>query len=331
MMISAVFWLSLCCSAPAASLFEDQTVLEVELAGPIDALIRNREDRQELPFVLRSGGSELDVNVRVRGKSRLEVCRFPPLRLNFQHGAAEQTAFAGQDKLKLVTHCSNGRSGEQDLLKEYLAYRIFGLLSDVAYRVRLLHIRYSDTDNPQDSDTRYAFVIEPKGHLATRVDKAPLQLPGVSLSRLNSGQLTLMFVFQYMIGNTDWSLVAPAEEVYCCHNGKLFGTEEDIFYVPYDFDLSGIVNASYAKPDPSLRLRNVRSRRYRGFCTDRESVRTALRRIVSQREDIYELARNTPGLAEKEAEQSVDYLQAFFDKADDEEKLLKSFDKRCLK
>ena len=129
---------------------------------------------------------------------------------------------------------------------------------------------------------------------------------------------------------TDWSLVTAVGEVDCCHNGDLFGTDRDIHYVPYDFDLSGLVNASYAKPDPSLGLRNVRTRRYRGFCTDTDVVRSAVRRVSSLREEIFDLARSIPGLSEKEVEGSVDYLQGFFVKAAKEDKLLKSFARRCI-
>lgn len=332
-LLPALFWLFACSPVWAASLFEEETVLEVELIGPVDNLAGNMADRREYAFVLRSEGADLDVNVRIRGKSRLRMCKFPPLRLSFEPNGATQTPFTGQDKLKLVTNCGNNQNGEKNLLEEYLAYRIFGLLTEVSYRVRLLHVRYLDTDGHADPDTlvSYGFVIEPTEQLAAREGLGQLKIPGVHLSKLNAEHTALVYVFQYMIGNTDWSFVTAEGEENCCHNGNLVGTDQGMYYVPYDFDLSGIVNAPYAKPDPSLRLRSVRSRRYRGFCTDTDIVQAALRRVTSQREDIYNLVLSTPGLDEEDTKEAIDYLQGFFDKAANEDKLIKSFQRQCLK
>ena len=321
------------CPAGASPLFEDPSVLEVQLTGPLQTLIKSSEDRPEFPFVMRSDGVDMDVAVRVRGKSRVGICEFPPLRLNFKSSQAAQTAFEGQGVLKLVTHCLNSDSGENNLLQEYLAYRIFGLLSDVAYRVRLLHITYRDTDERLDPHARerYGFVIEPTAQLAERVAGTRQHLPGVALRQLDPQQAALVYVFQYMIGNTDWSFVVPTGEEDCCHNGDLVEIGAGIYYVPYDFDLAGIVNAKYAKPDPSLRLRNVRMRRYRGFCSDTDVLRDAIGLVNSRRDDILRTVRDTPGLTVKEAEQTLDYLGGFFEKAGNEEKLLKSFERQCIK
>lgn len=323
--------LAACSQAGAASLFDEQSVIDVELIGPVHELITNRENPREAPFVLHSGGQNLEVDVRVRGKSRLRVCTFPPLRLNFKRSEAAPGTFEGQRALKLVTHCLNTDSGERNVLEEYLAYRIFGLLSDVAFRVRLLHLTYRDTDDRLDPDARlrYGFVIEPPAQLAERVAGTQLHLPGVVLRKLESGQAALVYVFQYLIGNTDWSFVAAEGEEDCCHNGNLLEIGSDIYYVPYDFDLAGIVNASYAKPDPSLHLRSVKVRRYRGFCTDRDVLSGAIQLVKSRQDDIFQLVRDTPGLTEKDREQTLDYLGGFFKKAGSEEKLLKSFERLC--
>jgi hypothetical protein len=124
--------------------------------------------------------------------------------------------------------------------------------------------------------------------------------------------------------------VAAENEDTCCHNGTLFEREGKIFYVPYDFDLAGIVNASYAKPAPEVRLRNVRQRRYRGFCTDRETLRAAIRHVNESENEIYEVIRNTPGLAEKDVSKTQKYLAGYFEKSKDEEKLLRSFERACI-
>ena len=107
-------------TAFATPLFEDDSVLEVELRGPLGTLYENKYDeaREQLPFKIIADGVEHEIKVRVRGKSRLEFCHFPPLRLNFKKGAVAGTVFEGQDKLKLVTHCDLSRYAETDVVEE---------------------------------------------------------------------------------------------------------------------------------------------------------------------------------------------------------------------
>lgn len=322
----------ICSTARAEPLFEAQDVLEVELTGPLNSVIQSKGELREFPFVLRVDGRELAVDVRLRGKSRLEHCSFPPLRLDFEHGDTGQTVFAGQGVLKLVTHCTNNNSGERNLLEEFVAYRIFNLLSDFSYRVRLLRMTYTDTDDRIDKDARqrYAFLIEPTEQLAARLDAVPLELRAVSKSKLDANQAAVVYVFQYLVGNTDWSLVHPRDAEECCHNGKLVGQGEKIFYLPYDFDQSGIVNARYAKPHPVVRLPNVRARRYRGMCLETETLVAAMRHVYARKGEIDELVRRTPGLSDDDAERALDYLAGYFDKAADEDKLLKKFERQCI-
>lgn len=312
-------------------LFEDDSLLEVELTGPVSTTIEDREQRNERPFLLEQDGSKQALQVRVRGnsRSREKLCSFPPLRFRFEDPAG---AFAGQDKLKLVSHCRNSDRGDANALEEYAAYRIFNLLSPVSFRTRPLRVTYIDTDGKltKQARQRYGFLIEPKEQLAMRTGGTLLELEGVSLARLDPRQAALVYVFQYLIGNTDWSLVTGDGSDYCCHNGLLLEIDGRIHYVPYDFDLTGLVNARYAKPDPSLRLRNVRQRRYLGFCTEPEILLAATRSIVEREEDIYTVIRSMPGLSEKQKTSNLDYLGGFFEKAREEEKLLAEFRKRCI-
>jgi len=319
-------------NAAAASLFDEGQVLEVELTGPIHSVFRSKKEPRDFPFKLRVNGREMAVDVRLRGKSRLDHCEFPPLRLGFDAGDTGESVFAGQDELKLVTHCINSNAGEKNLLEEYLAYRIFNLLSDYSYRVRLLHMSYVDTDGRLDRDarSRYAFVIEPAEQLAARLDAELLHLEALSKKKLDAEQAARVYVFQYMVGNTDWSLVRPRDAEECCHNGNLVGENGKIFYIPYDFDQSGIVNAAYAKPHPVVRLRSVRDRRYRGYCTDTDILLAAIHHVNFARDEIIGLVGEAPGLTERDAERAAKYLMGYFDMAVDEEKLLKKFDKHCL-
>lgn len=316
----------------ATPLFDDDAVLSVELVGPFGTLAQNTEQRDEAPFLLRSGDVDHEIKVRVRGKSRLEVCDFPPLRLNFKKPRTEESVFAGQNKLKLVTPCHLTNRAEIDLLEEYAAYRIFNLLSDASYRVRLMRIRFVDSGSrlPKVPAEYHAFVIEPPGHLAERVRGIESDKAEVALSWLDAEQLATVFVFQYLIANTDWSLVRPYEDQACCHNGDLFDTDDKILYVPYDFDLSGLVNPPYVRHNPKFGVTNVTRRSYRGFCMDPALIRDAIRTIRSRREDILTIISALPVLTEKYKKKRADYLIQFFDAAEDEDRLLRRFESRCI-
>ena len=316
-------------TAAAGLLFEENTLLEVELAGPLESTIEDTEQRQERPFVLRVDGSEINVMVRARGKSRARLCVFPPLRISFPDNP-QGTVFAGQKSLKLVSHCRNGKKGEANAMEEYLAYRIFNLLSPVSFRVRPLRIRFTDTEKRNGDEHRYAFLIESTDDLAARNRGELVDKTGISLGQLDQQQAALTYVFEYMIGNTDWSLVAAAEEEFCCHNGKLLEIDGAIHYVPYDFDLAGLVNARYAKPDPSLNLRNVRIRRYRGFCSNQQVLLEAVQTAVSMKKQTLDVIGSAPGLTDRERDKAISYLEDFYEKAGDSEKLTEKFARRCI-
>lgn len=327
-------WLCTYAGAAAAgappSLFDSDELLDLQLSGPVSTLIDDRSEREERAILLTLDGVQHEALARVRGKSRSreKVCDFPPLRLRFADPAA---VAPDEDKLKLVTHCRNDDRGDADVMEEYAAYRVFSLLSPAAFRVRPARITYQDSDGRLDEDARqrYGFLLEPAQRLAQRIGGEVLELPGVALSRLDADQAALVYVFQYMIGNTDWSLVTGDGAEHCCHNGLLLGLDGAIHYVPYDFDLSGIVSARYAKPDPSLRLRSVRSRRYLGFCTRPETLAAAIRRLVAHEEEIYDVVRTTPGLGDRARKKDIEYLEGFFERARDPDDLRERFEKHC--
>ena len=262
----------------------------------------------------------------------MQVCDAPPLRLNFVKSQTKDTVFAGQDKLKLVTHCHASDRAQTNILQEYSAYQMFRVMSDVGYRVRLVKISYHDTENglKRDSIVRYGFLIESASELADRVDGKRVKIPGVSLASLNKQQAASAFIFNYMIGNTDWSLIPSKGSDDCCHNVHLFDIDSERFMVPYDFDLSGLVNARYAKPDQSTGAIKVTTRQYRGYCIAPEAVENAIRATAQQKDDILAVIRQVPGLPEKEMGTMEKYLNKFFDKTREVDKFLSLVARRCL-
>ena len=315
----------------AAPLFDSHEVLELTLEGPLESVFKERsQESTEYPaavsYVDASGQAvRVDLDLSTRGRRRLDprICRFPPLRFDFPKSKVMETIFAGQDKVKLVTHCRDDRDEyEQYVLQEYLVYRVFNILSDLSFRVRLARITYVDLEESRDPLTRYAFLIEHKNRMAERNGWEILEVPAIDPVFFDPNQLGLVEVFQYMIGNTDWSAFrAPRGEPECCHNTKAVGpVAGPAFSVPYDFDQSGVVSTRYASPDKRFGLRNVRQRLYRGICRPQEDLAQTVATFNEHREAIYALYRGQANLDPERLERMLEYYDDFYEVINNEGK-----------
>jgi hypothetical protein len=297
-------------------LFASDSILNIELRGPLAATVRDTRHPTERPFEVAAGEGHWPVDVRARGKSRVHYCRFPPLRLDFDTDTVNTGPFAGQDKLKLVTHCGDGAQSDDNLLEEYVAYRIFAALSPLSHRVRLLRLTYVDTDKPDRAPVvKHAFAIEPVEQVAERNEGSVAQVEHLVTSRIDREQAALMFVFQYLIANVDWSLVKLKVDDECCHNVHVLTRDERDFLVPYDFDLSGLVNARYARRAPKLRNRSVRDRTYEGYCLGGLELERAVAAIVARKPEIMAIIQDLPWSDAEEAIERHAFLAAFFEEA----------------
>ena len=298
------------------ALFAADEVLEVVLTGPVAKTVRDKRAPGEREFRIAIGDSDWPVEVRTRGKSRLQYCSFPPLRLNFDEDEVTSGPFAGLDKVKLVTQCSDSSRSSDNLLEEYAAYRMLNEVTALSHRARLLRIRYVDSEKPKRQPAvQYAFAIEPLENVALRNGVEALALEHLVASRVNRQQAALVFVFEYLIANIDWSLVRGDGADECCHNMKVLTADREQLLVPYDFDLSGLVNARYADRLPNMRKRSVRDRQYMGYCLGGLDLETALAEFVARKERIMAVLDGLDWMQEKEARKRVEFLEAFFDEA----------------
>ena len=326
--------------SPPAPLFASEDVLNLTIEGPLERVFDERsQEPQSFDAQLRyraPDGSEttFDIELRTRGFYRLkrETCKFPPLRVNFKRSGVEGTIFAGQNKLKLVTHCQDSRAEyEQYVLQEYLIYRAFNLFTDVSFRARLAQITYVDTERRRDTVTRYAFFLEDDRAMANRNGWDLLEVPQILPSQVEQPALALVEVFQFLIGNTDWDAFRPEPDDPCCHNIKLVGSLETLtaLPVPYDFDWAGLINARYATPNPELRLRSVRNRLFRGICRPREELDAVLAMFLERREAVYDTFRSLPGLDPRRLEDMIEYLDDFYEIAPDPSRVEREIVRKC--
>ncbi|HZW58721.1 MAG TPA: hypothetical protein VFE85_00390 [Woeseiaceae bacterium] len=319
-------------------LFAAHRTLAVRIEVPLRDVMQQRDDEEyrDGTFTYTDAGTQhtLDLKLRARGHYRRQddVCRFAPLRLNFRKSQLDGTLFAGQDKLKLVTHCQSSRSVyEQYLLKEYLSYRILELLTDASFRVRLLRVQWVDSERPEDVLERYAFLIEDDDHLAERLGSRVAEIPYTGAATLVPQQSALVAVFEYLIGNTDFSLLRGPAEDTCCHNAVLIEQAGGRYLpVPYDFDFSGLVSTPYAKPSPKMSIRNVRTRLYRGHCEVNDQLPQVLQVIRERRHDIAELIATQDGLSSSMRKRAALYIDDFFKAISSPSRVERNLVKRCI-
>lgn len=318
-------------------LFASDEVLFARIVAPFDRISKERPVDEYVAgnfSYTDSDGDlmELDVGLRARGHYRRQpdVCGFPPLRLNFKKSQVRETLFAGQDKLKLVTHCTTGSFiYEQGILAEFLAYRILNLLTDTSFRVRPLHIQYASPDGGKTFDG-FGILIEHKDSVAKRLGIPPLSIDGTTVSSLDPQYLNLTSVFHYLIGNTDFSPIAGAKGGECCHNHALFGVADAPYYsIPYDFDMSGFVSAPYASPHPKLKLDSVQERLYRGRCVNNDLLPASFAKLQEKRTDIETLVDEQAGLSGKRRRELLDYIDDFFRTISKPRSVERHFIKKC--
>ena len=317
----------------AGGLFDSEDILRLTLTTDLKALLKDRDttDREYRPAILSyvdPSGAQVsqDVRVRTRGHFRLarRNCAFPPLRLNVSKRRSANTVFADQNALKLVTHCHKSEEYEQYVLQEYLIYKMYNLLTPRSLRVRLAQVTYVDRAGKSEPFTKPAFFIEDEKQMAARNGAQIVKVKGASPEQLDSGQMGLVAVFQYLIGNTDWSLPA-------LHNITLMRTREHIvFPVPYDFDLSGVISTRYAKPPPQLPIKSVRDRLYRGDCRTEEQLAPIFARFIEKRGAIYALYRNMKGLQQRHVERTHKYFDEFYKTISNRRAVRREFVESCV-
>lgn len=316
-------------------LFGDQTPLELTLTAPLRQLGRDtRENRERRPGTVvyhEADGREitLDIDVRVRGRTRLAECNFPPLRLSFTDVQTEGTIFEGQSHLKLVTLCRARDLYRDYLAEEFLIYRMLNALTDVSFRVRWVEIEYVSSDGRNDPFVESAFLIEDVDEVAERTGLEVLDHARVRPEELDRSHLSMLTVFQYVIANTDFSFLRAAGDEPCCHNGWLLGSGDDpMLVLAYDFDQAGLINTEYAVPSPTLSIDRVTQRVYRGFCELNSDLDGGIQRVLAARASLEAILDDTR-VRERARERALKYLRESLDRISDADTVQRDMIEKC--
>ncbi len=309
-------------AAGSDPLFQDQSTLSVVITAPLSTLVRERSETEDLQGVFsfrQADGTplDLDIQVRARGNFRYRDCDFPPVTLNFRRSQVEGTLFDQQNKLKMVGHCKITRRYEQSVVREYLAYRMLNTLTDLSFRVRLLQVTWVDSDERRGRMVRNAFLIEHKNRLAARLGVEEQEIEYADVSSIAPDHLNLTSMFQYLIGNFDFSPTGGSNNE-CCHNYAMFGSSADsLVAIPYDFDFAGIVNAPNAVPNAEFGVERIGQRTYRGYCVNNGYVDDSLSKFTMARDTLYALVAGQEELEPSVRENVARYMDGFYEVIED--------------
>jgi hypothetical protein len=226
--------------------------------------------------------------------------------------------------MKISNGCSAGDAPGQLVIKEYLVYKIYNLLTDMSLKVRLMNISFKDVSGKRKPYTQYAFMIEDVDDMAKRNHMVEVEEVKYNTEQTNRDQMTLVTLFEYLIGNTDWSVPAY-------HNIKLIGPKEDKnvrpYVVAYDFDICGFVDPPYATIDEQLqdRITTVRERLNRGFPRSMEELKIAVKLFNDRKEKIISLIKNNEYLSPREKSNTIDYVEDFYKTINSDRELQRIF------
>ena len=303
-------------------LFSTNDTLEITLTLPREAVERDEFFFQgtypaTIEFTDNLGkATSLEITTERRGMARQVVCRFPPIKLRFEKKTAKATLFHGQKSLKLVTHCDTSARVDQYSILEMLAYQIYGLITDFSFRVRPVSVTYTDSETGRENGPRFAFLIEDNDDVAKRNGQMKLKVGTITPKQMNPQESSNLSLFEYMIGNTDWTTLSGPDPEKCCKNIKLIGQNPEndpIYAIPNDFDSSGFINAHYAVPPADLPISSVTQRLFRGFCEHNGTLEDAKQRFLAREQDIYSLVESEIRLSSDSKQKAISYLGEFFE------------------
>jgi hypothetical protein len=296
--------------------FTNEQIIEMEVVTDMKKLVTNKLEKDyatnyqpgTITFILPDSSRISDeIDIRPRGNFRREECYIPSVMIDFK--TPRSVVLKKLGRLKFVWPCSNSGFDEQLVLKEYLVYKLYNLLTEKSFRVRLVKLVFFDISEKVKPRKLFGFFIEDVDDMARRNGCEEVEPYRPHTESTERKQTTLVSLFQYMIGNTDWAV-----PVY--QNIKLIRSREDTlskpFVVPYDFDYSGMVNANYAIPDPELGTASVRERVYRGFPRTMEELKEVIQIFARQKAAMDSLIKNFKELEPGHKKEMSKYLDDFF-------------------
>jgi hypothetical protein len=315
-----------------ADFFESDDILKATLKYDITSFIKNKTKGEYLDAELQIFYDEnnpvtKNIRIKARGNFRRGQCTFPPLFLNFKTDKPDNPMYSDVKKVKIVTHCSASKESETNVLREYLTYKLYNVITDRSFRVRLLDITYTDTGKKQKNYQAYGFAIEPAEIVVKRNNGVLVESPAIKGDNLVTEDADRAAMFQYMISNTDWRIKSG-------HNTKYMKSLSDItdklITLPYDFDFSGFVGASYTFPQEWSHTESIYERDYLGYCRDNDGdYQKIIDLFLSKEKELMQTIAGFKYLSEKDKKEVEKFTAGFFEEIKDSKDFIRKLKNDC--
>lgn len=315
--------------------FDETTPLHITMTLDLKRYQREKYKGEYMPVRLHyqlndTLAQDRNMQIKARGNFRKSHCNLAPFWLNLRGPDKDDKDDKNDQnikRIKIVTHCKGSTSYKEYVLKEYLCYKIYNIITPVSFRVRLVRMTYIDTGRKNQVTEGWAFMIEPQEMLAERNDALLVKNDDLPMRLMRPMDMDVMALFQYMIGHVDYSIRGR-------HNVKILGLPgfgvQGYTPVPYDFDYSGFVNTYYAVPDDNIDIKSVRERYYLGPCRDDEAFLAAIEFINQFKEEILRLIGEFEYLDPKNKKDAIYYIEEYFQLAAAHQALIYSLQKTCI-
>lgn len=297
-------------------IYRNDELAEITLAINIDSFLSKRRTNDDvdavLSFVDVSGKDyRWDANISISGRYRRLRCDFPPFKVDLSKSDLKESGLKKHDKFKVTSHCRENWANDELVFREYLVYRIYNLLTNYSMRAQLARIHYKDTGRGE-VNTFYGILIEDDSETADRINADVCKdCYSQTVGSVNQELTCLHDLFQLMIGNSDWSNTM-------IRNVEFMQPEDGGggFYVPFDFDFSGFVNAYYATVNSTLGIDNIRQRVYLGFPYTDAVWKKTISYVQSKEDEINQLIEDFPYAKNRTKKDMLKYLHSFFKNLD---------------
>jgi len=309
-------------------LFMDEKDLKVTLNYSKKDILTFSNDSTYLGSSLSYTASDnkqktLKVGLRARGNYRRLNCYYLPLWFKIDKDESKGSIFEEDKKLKVVLPCLKSSQANDHVVKEFLAYKIYEVMSPYHFDTKLIYITLEEERDGKSKDhDLLAILIQDTKNLAAAYDGKIIKRH-MDPKGQDPASAVRNALFQYMIGNTDYSITYR-------HNEKLFYIDDKIVPIPYDFDMSGLVNASYAVvsaiQNKTLPISNVTTRLYRGFDREETIIQEIRKEYIEKENEVYRMVDSyqTYFKDPKEFKELRNYLEGFYKIMKDDKKFQNS-------
>ena len=128
--------------------------------------------------------------------------------------------------------------------REYMVYKLHNLITPKSFRARLVKVTLEDAKKGKKSAPFWGFFLEEEKQVAKRNESVVVERKGLSSTTTDPDAYLTTMVFEFLVGNVDWSLpylhksIAKDSLASLSHRLR--------------FDHAGLVDAPYATAPEQL-------------------------------------------------------------------------------